>query len=297
MRLSYNSTQVASRRRLPPAAAQVVRRYGERIRVLELQGPLLFSTFEPVVRSLVRQAPYCKHVILNFRHVVSADGVSLRLLTQVREELLQVGVSLLCSSAGKLTKSLLAAGVPQDAMFVDDDMALEVCEDSLLAEVMKDSWRSEEPIALAECSLFIGCDAGDLEVLHQEMPLRSYGVGETIIARGSPADQLFVIVAGRVEVCLLNDEADRRQRLDVLSAGMSFGEMAFIDGAARSADVVTLEPVECREMPRSLFDVLEEKRPGLTTKILGQIARQLSNRLRQSNTEISALRNQSKLNA
>ena len=295
LRLSYNATQVASRRRLPPAAQQVVRRYGERIRVLELQGPLVFSTFEPVIRSLVRQAAYCRHVILNFRHVVSADAVSLRLLAQIREELHAAGVSVLCSSVGKLSKSLVAAGIPQEALFSEDDMALEVCEDSLLAEVMHVSWREPEPVALAKCALFAACDSDDLAVLYMEMPVRTFGVGETIIARGSPADQLFVIVSGKVEVCLLKEDVDQRQRLDVLSAGMSFGEMAFVDGAARSADVVAIEPVECREMSRLLFESLDGKRPGLRVKILGQIAQQLSSRLRLANTEIAALRNQTKL--
>ena len=41
---------------------------------------------------------------------------------------------------------------------------------------------------------------------------------------------------------------------------------------------------------RTLFERLDVQRPGLKTKILTQIARQLSSRLRQANTEIAALR-------
>jgi len=88
LRQTYNATQVVSRRRLPPAALQMLNQYGERIRVKELQGPLLFSTFEPVIRALVEEAPSCQDVILDFRHVVSIDEISLRML---REDAAAIG--------------------------------------------------------------------------------------------------------------------------------------------------------------------------------------------------------------
>ena len=83
------------------------------------------------------------------------------------------------------------------------------------------------------------------------MPLRNFAAGERIITSGTRADELFVIVSGSVEVCLSAEGAKKRQRLDVLDAGMSFGEMAFIDGSQRSADVIPLEPVECRVLTRA----------------------------------------------
>jgi glutaminase len=290
LRLSYNATQVVSRRRLPPAALQAVRRYGERIRVMELQGPLMFSTFEPVVRNLVKQAPYCRHVVMSFRHVVSADAVSLRLLSQVREQLSQIEVNLLCCQALKQARDLIAAGIPAGAIFDSEDAALEACEDTLLTEVMHAPWREPQPVPLERCALFSDCDADDLAVLYEHMPLRAFAAGTAVISSGTRADELFVIVSGSVEVCLPAEGKRKRQRLDVLDAGMSFGEMAFIDGSQRSADVVPLDAVECRVLTRSLFESLDVQRPGLKIKILTRLARQLSSRLRQANIEISALR-------
>jgi glutaminase len=290
LRLSYNATQVVSRRRLTHAALQVVRRYGERIRVLELQGPLVFSTFEPVVRALTRQAAYCSHVILNFRHVVSADSVSLRLLAEVREQLDGAGVTLLGCNAAKLSKALAATGIPASSLFESEDLALEACEDALLAEILREPWQEPQPVPLQRCPLLQSCDDDDLAALYVQMPSHTYNAGEVIVTSGSAADELFILVAGTVEVCLPEEGTRLRQRLDVLTAGMSFGEMAFIDGAKRSADVVTLEASECRVLSRALFESLDIQRPGLKIKILTQIARQLSSRLRQANTEIAALR-------
>lgn len=246
---------------MPAAAFQTLRRYGERIRVMELQGPLVFSTFEPVVRALVRQAAYCRHVILNFTHVVSADAVSLRLLAQVRENLASEGVVLICSSPGPLRKALLAAGFRADDLYEEHDTALERCENALLQEVLRGDWHLTATVSLAENDLLLGCDPEDVALL-----------------------------AGRVEVRLPALHSDHYQRLDVLSAGMHFGEMAFIDGSPRSADVVALDPVECLELDRAAFEQIEALRPSLKIHILTRIARHLSNRLRHTNTELSALR-------
>jgi glutaminase len=289
LRRGYNATQVLSRRRLSTEAIQTLRRYGERIRVMELQGPLLFSTFEPVIRNLVRQAPYCQHVILNFRHVVSTDAVSLRLLFEVQGELVAAGVRLLCCHCGRFTKLLNAAGVAADTLFESEDAALESCEDGLLAEVMSHSWQEPQPVVLNRCTLFADCDEEDVRLLQLCMPLRSYLAGETIIHTGSIADELLVILVGTVEVCLRQD-GSRRQRIDVLSAGMCFGELAFMDGSPRSADVIALEPVRCRVMSRELFEALDLQRPGLKIKILAELSRQLCTRLRLANIEIAALR-------
>ncbi len=290
LRLSYNATQVLSRRRLPSVAMQAVRRYGDRIRVMELQGPLVFSTFEPVVRALVKQAPYCRHVVLTFRHVVSADSVSLRLLKEVRDQLTLIGVNLICCQAGKITRNIIAAGIAEESVFDSEDEALESCEDILLHEVMRGPWKEPQPVPLNRCTLFCDCDSDDLALLYQQMPLRNFAEGEAIITSGSHADELFIVVSGSVEVCLPADGVKGRQRLDVFDAGMSFGEMAFLDKSHRSADVVALEPVECRVLTRQLFETLDDQRPWLKIKLLSQLANQLSSRLRQANIEISALR-------
>ncbi len=289
LRRNYNATQVNSRRRLPNAAFHTLRRFGDRIRVMELQGPLLFSTFEPVVRELVRQAPYCQHVILNFRHVVSADDVTLRMLHEIHGQLAAGGVRLLCCQIGKLSRSLAAAGLQEDALFSSEDSALESCEDVVLADVMPDLTTERQSVSLGQCTLFTNCGEDTLNLLDERMEVRTYASGETIIQSGTRADELFVLIAGSVEVRLQLD-ARRHQRLDVLSAGMSFGEMAFLDSSPRSADVVSIEPVECRVMDRALFDDLDARLPGLKIKILNEIALQLCARLRQANIEISALR-------
>jgi glutaminase len=289
LRRSYNASQVNSRRRLPTTTFRTLRRYGERIRVLELQGPLLFSTFEPVVRELVKQAAYCQHVILNFSFVFSIDDVCLRMLRDVRQQLAASGVRLVCCHAGRVGKSLAAAGLDQEAIFPSEDAALESCENEVLAIVMPTHWQEPPPVSLTGCVLFEKCDEAELQLLEERMENASFAAGETIIHAGSVADELFILISGSAEVRLRLD-GNRHQRLDVFSAGMSFGELAFLDGSPRSADVVAVGPVQCRVIKRAFFDELGERFPGLKARILNEIALQLCDRLRQANIEISALR-------
>jgi glutaminase len=290
LRRSYNASQVNSRRRLPSVAFRALRRYGDRIRVMELQGPLLFSTFEPVIRELVKQAPYCQCVILNFGFVYSIDEVCLRMLREVREQLASGGVRLVCCHTGRVGRALAAAGLDQDALFSSEDAALESCENEVLANVMQDQWQESTPVSLAGCALFAKCDEADLRLLDERMEDRTYAAGDTIIQTGARADELFILIAGSVEV-RLRLEGSRHQRLDVFSAGMSFGELAFLDGSPRSADIVAVAPARCRVISKPLFDELGCRFPALKATILNEIALQLCGRLRRANIEISALRN------
>ncbi len=289
LRRSYSASQVNSRRRLPVRALHTLRHYGDRIRVLELQGPLLFSTFEPVIRELIKRAPYCQHVILNFSYVFSIDDACLRMLLDVKRQLAASGVKVVCCQAGRVAKSLTEAGLDEDALFPNEDAALESCENDVLAKVMPDHPMDAPPVALAGCVLFVKCDGAELELLEQYLEHQTFAAGETIIQTGTCADELFILTSGSVEVRLRLD-GKRLQRLDVFSAGMSFGELAFLDGSPRSADIVAMTPVECRVIQRPFFETLDVRSPRLKAKILNEIALQLCDRLRQANIEISALR-------
>jgi glutaminase len=289
LRRAYNATQVNSRRRLPTKAFHTLRRYGERIRVMELQGPLLFSTLEPVIREMLKQAPYCQHIILNFSFVSSVDTVCLRMLGDIRQQLAAHGVRLVFCHIAKVAKSIATMGLEEGAIFPGEDAALESCENAVLASVMENHLLELPPVPLAACALLSSCDAAELALLEAHMSTRDFAAGEVIIKTGTTAEELFILTSGSVEV-RLELEGKRHQRLDVFAAGMSFGELAFLDGSPRSADIVALGPVSCRIIDRCFFDELEESSPAIKAKILTEIALLLSGRLRQANIEISALR-------
>jgi CRP-like cAMP-binding protein len=98
---------------------------------------------------------------------------------------------------------------------------------------------------------------------------RSYDDGETIVRGADPADELFVVVAGSVRV-----ERDGRL-VRALSAGDLFGEIAILDGGARTADVVAVGDVRCLSVPREVVRAAIEAEPGAAWELLTVLARRL----------------------
>lgn len=289
VRLTYQGGEVVARRRLPPAAREALRKHGALIQVIELQGALTFATIEPVIRQAALLAEDGrKHIIFDLRAVVSANSVSFILLANLSSRLAESGVHIVFCQPGKTMTTLRGIGIPPRQIFATLDAALEDCEDALLLEVTGSSWRPPVPLPLASCTLFRTCSTDDLGFISQELQMRRFGSHETMIAAGDSADEMFVLVQGIVEVQIRSGDHECK-RVDVLTAGMTVGEMAFLDGSPRSANVVALEPVECVVITKEWFRSLDQRRPSLKIQLLTEMTREISARLRQANVEISAL--------
>lgn len=288
LRLSYDGSQVSSARRRPRQKQQTLRASGHRIRVLELQGDLIFSTFEPVVRTALKQAPYCQYIVLNFRNVVGIDSVAAKLVAELRTSLAAQGVTMVICRAAKITQKLAMQGIPTTSFFIDSDSALEYCENALLQMQHGDHWNIAPVAALGDTFLLAELDQDDLAWLDSAMSTRSAKPGEIIIHAGDDSEHLYLLLSGSVEVRLPSDSGQAGKRRDVFFAGMSFGEMGFLDGSPRSADVIALEPLSCRVIDRSLFARMEIECPRIKSKLLEQLSRHLSANLRRANAETMA---------
>ena len=105
------------------------------------------------------------------------------------------------------------------------------------------------------------------------------------------AHLFFIIARGTATVRLHVGEGDtaRVVRVAALGPGLSFGEMALIDGGHRSADVVAEERVVCYGFSVNALRDLGLTHPRLYGTILGNMMREFSERLRRANDEIRAL--------
>ena len=105
-----------------------------------------------------------------------------------------------------------------------------------------------------------------------------------LVRRGDPADELFLVTAGRLSVY-----APGAHRLTTLSAGMTFGELAYVRREPRSADVVADSQVECRRLSFALLDELAASEPVLYGKLLRNLLEVVSGSLRIANDELALL--------
>lgn len=113
---------------------------------------------------------------------------------------------------------------------------------------------------------------------------RAYSPGQEIVKAGAAAEQLFVVVKGRVAI-----EADGVQIAE-LRPGSHFGEMGLIEQAPRSATVRALDATRCVVLGRMELLALMRKEPVLAVKLLWSLVQVLSERLRVTNTELSDAR-------
>ena len=84
-------------------------------------------------------------------------------------------------------------------------------------------------------------------------------------------------------------EIESSSSLTTITPGLVFGDLALFDGGTRSADVVADETSACYVLPIAALDRLAARHPGIKAKLLYNIGRELSARLRRADAEIRAL--------
>jgi CRP-like cAMP-binding protein len=73
------------------------------------------------------------------------------------------------------------------------------------------------------------------------------------------------------------------------SAGVTFGEIAFLDGDPRSADVWSDEDSETYLLSPDEYAALQKTAPEIAVKLVRNIALEMSERLRIRTTEVRVL--------
>lgn len=137
---------------------------------------------------------------------------------------------------------------------------------------------------LQSIPLFAGLTEAQLDHIAKMAIRRKVPRHSTIVHVGDCIDALYVIVSGGVKV--LNRDADGREViLTLLGAGECFGEMGLIDGAPRSADVVTNENCELLVIAKTDFKRALAENVDLCLNIM----KSLVLRLREANRKIESL--------
>jgi serine/threonine protein phosphatase PrpC/CRP-like cAMP-binding protein len=108
--------------------------------------------------------------------------------------------------------------------------------------------------------------------------------GQQIIKDGDTGEELFIILNGTVDV----HKGDTQ--IVTLKDGDHFGEMALIDKAPRSADVTASSDGKLLKITRNHFFEIIRKESVLASKLLWSFLQVLSDRLRKSNQDAAALK-------
>lgn len=291
---AYNAQQVSSKCARNSAQMKVLSEKGHDAVVLELQGDMVFASAEIVIRESMRAAEGAAYLVIDFARAGMIDEGAVSMLLELLHTLHGHGKKVLVT--GLTHKYQLARALRKGLPHVDQlpllacediDHALEWCEDALLAEHSAAAER-ETPLALQPfCKDF---SSAELDALASLLERRHFPAGTFLCHEGDPADSLFFILSGQVRVSVPLDR-NRSGRIYSMSGGAAVGEMAMLDRGRRSADIVADSDVACLVLD---YHKLEAESAALfmevRLKLVANIARELTRKLRQATLEIKLLR-------
>jgi NTE family protein len=104
--------------------------------------------------------------------------------------------------------------------------------------------------------------------------------GDWLFRQGDPADGLYLLVRGRLQVWIDTPESDGSppRLVAEVSPGETVGEIGMLVGGARSAGIRALRDSLLLRMDTAAFDRLALRRPELTRQLAGGIATRLRDR-------------------
>ena len=129
-------------------------------------------------------------------------------------------------------------------------------------------------------------DDEDIGTVLQHTEARRYSSGELAIRAGDVDRSIYVVAAGSFEVLVPTPNGPRS--VAVIRVGDIFGDLAFLDGEPRSADVRAAEDSEAFIMTPASFDRLRVAHPRLALSLVLDLGRILSGRFRESSRLLAA---------
>lgn len=290
--------EVFSKQQRLPAQARVLAEHGHQTVVVQLTGSLFFGTTDQLRTQLQEDLEQAQTVIFDLRHVDALDLTAAHILEQMQAQLRARGAgAVFCnlprslSGQSDVAAYLIELGVLQAGehgrLFAQLSDALEAAEERILAEHGVADAGDETSLDLLDMAMFGGRKQKTIDELRQFVEQRSVAPLGFIFRQGDTGDHIFFVRKGRVRIEL----AVAGRKLHVATVGRAdfFGEMAFLDGGARSADAVAETQVELYALSRQRFDDIAQAHPRLGQGVFASLASALALRLRAADGEIATL--------
>lgn len=271
-----------SLRNRPSEVAEVLKREGRRIALLELEGSLFFGTADALRARLHALAPRVDTAILDLHQVREVDVTAARILHETAEDWAHMGKPLVFAECPAddprraLIESVAGRAGASSLRFEDDiDVALEHAEEALLERLQVER-RGGETLTLADTLIARGLGPDELELLQAEMTTHHFAQGEVLFRAGDPGDALYISLAGEIGLRV----PGTTRRLASFAPGVTMGEMAVLARAPRSAEAYAESDVVVLRMSVEAFERLMQTQPAVAAKLSNNIALHLAQRVR-----------------
>lgn len=129
-----------------------------------------------------------------------------------------------------------------------------------------------------------GAEVGRVLAITQQ---RSFEPGEEIFQPGAPNDGFYIILEGRVDIRIANEDGENEPTtIATLSNRSVFGEMSFLGKRNRSAWAVATEETRLNHVDGTQFQLLLDQGDVAAYKVIHNFAILIAGRLRRVEDEL-----------
>jgi len=294
IRRSYRCNAISSRKSRDTREAKALEQHGGSILVMELQGALFFGTGERLFDEIEAANRSETHfLILDLRRVSEIDSTGARVILDVQTNLTREGrqLGLVLSRYGDVMPRLKDLGVFEqvstDHVFEDVDRAIEWAEDKLLKKVLDEPPPTQE-LPLEKIGILYNFDRSEIAALALRLSRVAHPKGGMIFHQGDVGTHLFIVTKGTASA-YIHQPTGRAIRLVTFAPGTVFGELAILDAGPRSASIIADEDFVSFALSQAEFAALAAEAPAIAIKLLANLGRELSSRLRRADRMIDEL--------
>ncbi|HCL81095.1 MAG: hypothetical protein A2077_00155 [Nitrospirae bacterium GWC2_46_6] len=139
---------------------------------------------------------------------------------------------------------------------------------------------------LKKVHFFSGFTDEELKLISGFMQWIKFEAGDIIIKEGMIEKTFFLIIKGKVSIKKKTWMGSLKKAIDMISAGQIFGEMAFITGKPRTADIIAEEETYVLKFSAEEMLKDETKYAHILVKFYKKFAEALSERLAKADREL-----------
>ena len=258
---------------------------GHRLRIVQLDGDLFFAVNSRLDREITQFLDVSQSVILDWSRVRDLDSSLAHTVGRWHVKAYSTGCHIFNAKPKGVSKAfteLLKAQIPNFQWQPDLDRALEAAEDLLLSKAPTNAAHQTIIWSAASC-LLRNLTTQQKAQVENLMVSRLYKAGDYIFRAGDESDRLVVMQHGSADV-LLDIGFGENIRPTGFRRGALIGEIGFLDGSKRSANVLAVKDVMTSELSFESFHSITNVAPELAILLLKNIALEIGGRLRRGNS-------------
>ncbi|HEY4616117.1 MAG TPA: glutaminase A [Citricoccus sp.] len=266
----YETSQLPSRVRRTEEEAEVLERVSDRACVVEVTGDLFFAGTESLVRTVSELEDRVEIIVLDLRQVHDVGRLARDMLVTLERQLAAAGRRCVLVAADDSPAGPVLRELVQTAFGSLGD-AIEFCEDRLLERHGRPS-RPVPRVPVTASAVLASLERHEREHLESLMEPRAFEDGDVIRRVGQRFGGVHFIVAGQVNT-VATDPQGRRVRLNTLSPGMTFGELALGSEDRQETTEKAVGDVEVMVLTPEALEDLEQADPALAVRLWQALTR------------------------